>query len=280
MPPSAFSKRPGLSATAPVNAPRLWPKSSDSSRVRRRHGDERPPGAAAVVVDRAGDQLLAGARLAQDEHGGGRGRDADDQLRHFLHLGVLADDEVALGLRLELPQHDRIPVLELLRSLPLGQEVPHESRARPSHHLGRWRLEIEDGPLDLGASRDVDDEIEAGVLDEPAQVRRDGNVEAARQLEAGRPGVDVGDAENRHGWITGEHLQQGPPALAGADDGDLSHARGGSAVRTAAARSGSARFSNEAYSGMKVSLMTPVGPFRCLPMMTSAMRSSSSFWRP
>ena len=33
VPPSARSKRPGLSATAPVKAPRLWPKSSDSSRV-------------------------------------------------------------------------------------------------------------------------------------------------------------------------------------------------------------------------------------------------------
>jgi len=33
VPISAFSNSPGLSATAPVKAPRLWPKSSDSSSV-------------------------------------------------------------------------------------------------------------------------------------------------------------------------------------------------------------------------------------------------------
>ena len=33
VPRSAISNRPGLSATAPVNAPRLWPNSSESSRL-------------------------------------------------------------------------------------------------------------------------------------------------------------------------------------------------------------------------------------------------------
>ena len=105
-------------------------------------------------------QLLARARLAQNEHGGGRGRDPHDQLRHFLHLGVLADDEVAFRLRLELSQHERISVLQLLRPFPLREEVPHEPRACPAHHLsGRW-LELENGPLDFSAPRDVDDEVE------------------------------------------------------------------------------------------------------------------------
>ena len=37
----------------------------------------------------------------------------------------------------------------------------------------------------------------------------------------------------------------------------------------------SAAFSNRAYCGRNTTLMVPVGPLRCLPMMTSAMFSSS-----
>src|SRR5206468_4971965 len=58
---------------------------------RRRHGDERPPRAAAVVVDRAGDQLLAGARLPAQQDGDVAGRDAPDRLVDLLHARVAAD---------------------------------------------------------------------------------------------------------------------------------------------------------------------------------------------
>ncbi len=66
-------EQPGLSETAPVNAPRRWPNSSESSRLslkaeqfvtmnlRSRRGE--------ALVDRARDQLLAGAVLALDQHG-------------------------------------------------------------------------------------------------------------------------------------------------------------------------------------------------------------------
>ena len=61
-------------STAPVNAPRTWPNSSLSSRSlgNRRAVDGRRTGLprAAELVDRARDQLLAGAALARDEHGG------------------------------------------------------------------------------------------------------------------------------------------------------------------------------------------------------------------
>ncbi len=52
---------------------------------RRRHRDERPPRAPAVMVDRARDQLLAGARLAAQQHGHVAGRDAPDRLVDLLH---------------------------------------------------------------------------------------------------------------------------------------------------------------------------------------------------
>ena len=72
MPPAAARKTPSWSATAPVNAPRRWPKSWLSSSV-----SDRPAqliatnGAVATdsaLVDRPRDELLAGAALARDQH--------------------------------------------------------------------------------------------------------------------------------------------------------------------------------------------------------------------
>ena len=73
VPPVAASNRPGLSRSAPVNAPLTYPNSSDSSRFSgmapQFTGDERAVAAVALVVDQAGDELLAGAALAGDQDG-------------------------------------------------------------------------------------------------------------------------------------------------------------------------------------------------------------------
>ncbi len=70
----AASKRPVRLSMAPVNAPRTWPNSSLSSRLSLEcaavDADERPAGPAAELVDRLGDQFLAGARLPQQQHAG------------------------------------------------------------------------------------------------------------------------------------------------------------------------------------------------------------------
>ena len=50
--------------------------------------------ARAVVMDRARDQLLAGAGLALDQHGAVHRRDQLQGLEHLLHRGALADDVV------------------------------------------------------------------------------------------------------------------------------------------------------------------------------------------
>jgi len=50
------------------------------------------PAAAAVVVQGAGDQLLAGAALALDEDGRGCVRDLGDDLGQLLHPGAVTDD--------------------------------------------------------------------------------------------------------------------------------------------------------------------------------------------
>ena len=72
MPPSACSKRPTERALAPVKAPFSWPNSSLSIRSRgiaaMLMATNGPVLALAVVVQRARDQLLAGAGLAGDHH--------------------------------------------------------------------------------------------------------------------------------------------------------------------------------------------------------------------
>ena len=74
MPPLAAPNLPSAAETAPVNAPFSWPNSSDSIRSFGNragvHRDERPRLARRALVHGARDQLLAGAGLADDEHGG------------------------------------------------------------------------------------------------------------------------------------------------------------------------------------------------------------------
>ena len=88
MPPSASSNLPMRRATAPVKAPFSWPNSSDSSRfsgiAAQLTATNGPCGAAAVAVDGARHQLLAGAALAGDQHaglGGGNWRGACQHAR-------------------------------------------------------------------------------------------------------------------------------------------------------------------------------------------------------
>ncbi len=54
------------------------------------HRDERALGARAAGVDGAGDQLLAGARLAENRHRRGRGRHALDELDEHPHRRSMA----------------------------------------------------------------------------------------------------------------------------------------------------------------------------------------------
>ena len=74
VPPSAISNLPFFCRCAPVKAPRSWPNSSLSSRSREKpaqliatNGLGR---AIAPLVNRAGENFLAGAALAEQQHGG------------------------------------------------------------------------------------------------------------------------------------------------------------------------------------------------------------------
>ena len=58
-------------------------------------GDERRVGAVAVLVNGAGDQFLAGAGFAADEHVHRFGGDPANLLVNFLHRGALADERIS-----------------------------------------------------------------------------------------------------------------------------------------------------------------------------------------
>ena len=66
------------------------------------HGDERGELAAAVVMERAGNEFLAGAAFAEDEDGAVGIGDAFDHLEHALHLGRGADELAELVFLFEL----------------------------------------------------------------------------------------------------------------------------------------------------------------------------------
>ena len=59
------------------------------------HADERARVAIAAIVNRAGDQFLARAGLAEDQHRHVRAADHVDPLHHLPQAGVFADDRLA-----------------------------------------------------------------------------------------------------------------------------------------------------------------------------------------
>ena len=76
-----------------------------------------PPGAPAVVVERAGDHLLARPRLPAQQHAHVAGRDAPDRLVDLLHRGMAPDERAELPHLLE-PGPERADLL----GEPLGGE--------------------------------------------------------------------------------------------------------------------------------------------------------------
>ena len=93
MPPSAASKAPLRVARAPVKAPRSWPKSSLSTSfsgsAAQLTATNGPFGCRAQPVQIAGDQLLARAALAHDQHRTRDRRDPRDGLSQ-LRIAALA----------------------------------------------------------------------------------------------------------------------------------------------------------------------------------------------
>ena len=88
VPPEHCSNLPMRRGSAPVNEPFSWPNNSLSSKRLGNGGavdrQKRPAGPAAVLIDGAGHQFLAGAAVALDQHRDVLRRHAADGLEHAL----------------------------------------------------------------------------------------------------------------------------------------------------------------------------------------------------
>ena len=143
VPPSASANLPFLVSVAPVNAPRTWPKSSDSSSVSGiaaqftlMSGMSR---CGAAVVDRARDQLLAGAGLAGDEH---RALGLGDELGaadHVLHRPAAADDAVVVELLVALAEQVAVARCAAAGARARGGRRPAARRSRTASAGSRAR---------------------------------------------------------------------------------------------------------------------------------------------
>ena len=196
MPLCACSSRPWRVPTAPVNAPRTWPKSSASSSVSgialQLMRDETVRAARAVVVNRPRRELLAGAGLAGDEHRARRRRDGLEQLKEIAHRAAAADQAVDAIALLEL--RAQVGVLGSQAAL-LERRVQHvEQRVelkRLGDEVGGALLDRVDGVLHRAEAGD-DDRDDVGIALERG-------VEDGAAVDAGQPEVGDDDVEREIG---------------------------------------------------------------------------------
>ena len=192
MPPLACSKRPGLSATAPVNAPRTWPNNSDSisSSGNRRavHFDERAALAPAGVMNRARHQFLAGAVLAENQHAAVGRRRQRHLLAQVVHRRALAHHRVLL-LPIDLGAQHAILGFEIA----LAQRVAHHQHRL----LERQRLldEVEGAHLDRAHRR-----LDVAVAGNDHDLRID--LPLAQALQR-RQAVETGQPDVEHDHVVG-----------------------------------------------------------------------------
>jgi len=135
VPPDAASKYPARAWWAPVNAPRSWPNSSLSSSVSA--SEAQCPRAAGpfVRVERARDQLLAGAGLAADEDGRRALRHLGDHGVDLAHGAAVADDVAGAELAAQLLAQPLVLRLQLLALLELRPEARHRVGEDVRHRL-------------------------------------------------------------------------------------------------------------------------------------------------
>ena len=166
VPPWACSKQPGRVPTAPVNAPRSWPKTSLSIRVSgiaaaltaTKGRSER----ALSLMDGPSHEFLAGAAFARDDHRNIPARNHLDQVEDFAHGFARADEvsEQAFGLdvggetsgfstKLDFPLGIIQQGFELCEvGDGLGQEIPGALLdGLDSHVDAAARCNQQDGPL-------------------------------------------------------------------------------------------------------------------------------------
>jgi hypothetical protein len=181
VPPSANSMSPMRRASAPVKAPRSWPKSSalhegvgDRAAIDGHERRRRPP---AALVERPRHEFLAGARLAGDEHVDVAGRHAIDDGIDLPHRRTLAEEALErIGPLDDPPEH-------LLRVAPprlvarIRTSASSRSASARAMHRGSRRPRLEAGSRGCrptGASIDDEEQADRGsaLTDRAKQCRR------------------------------------------------------------------------------------------------------------
>ena len=215
MPPSASSNSPGLCSVAPVKAPRTWPNSSLSNSVSTtaeqltvtKRRSRRGPG----LVQRARDQLLAGAGLAGDERGAHVRRQPADHAEQLLHHRAAADHAAELEAPRDVALHGEqaAPALEVLAHASEQLLEPGEVE-RLAQIVHRPELDRFDRGVDRGEAGHqhrlaVGIDVADGADDiEPADVRH----AQIDHRDVGAPRLQLGDrlapARAR------DHVESGP----------------------------------------------------------------------
>jgi hypothetical protein len=131
VPPLACSILPMRRFWAPVKAPGSWPKSSLSSRVSaippQLMATKLPVPARAQVVQAAGNQFLAGAGFAVNQHVGGAAGQTGQAVAQLLHAGGAAD-QLAF---------EQVALLQLAAQVAHLQHQPALFQ-RPAHDLDQY----------------------------------------------------------------------------------------------------------------------------------------------
>jgi hypothetical protein len=196
--------------------------------------DERRLGPRRVVVDRARDQLLAGAALAGDQDRRGRAGDPADQSEDLLH-GLGPRDhvlEAVLALDLALQPRDLSPQRalgqglvdqeqELLDLERLGDVVVGAELDRLDRGLDRAEGGDHDDVRRVGEGADVADQIEAVEVGHPQVGDHQLDWLGARGLEAGGAAAGGPDPVAGVGQLLGQELAHRVVVL------DDEHGRGG-----------------------------------------------------
>ena len=180
----------------------MWPNSSDSIRSLGSaaqliliHGPVAPR---AALVQRVGDQLLAGAALADDQHVGVGVGHRGDRLHHPLDAGRRAED-LAVGGLLDQPAA-QLGVLD--HELAVLERVLHE----PEHLVGLERLlDDVEGAGALGRLHGLADRAVGGDHDD-----LEGGI-AGLELAGERQAVAVGQHRGRR-WPRGRRPAPPRPA--------------------------------------------------------------------
>src|SRR5690606_19762978 len=155
-------------------------------------------GSIGEVVERPGDQLLASAGLAADQHVGPGGRDPPDQLEDLLH-GLRAADHAIEG----------VDALELLSQPPvLAAELPPLERAA-DHDLDLVDLEGLDEVVVGADLHGLDRGVGGRVGGDHDDLRRRGQgAGVAQDLHAGHAGHgQIGDHDVEAVALVAEHPQ-------------------------------------------------------------------------